>query len=56
MLSCIRLFIDLPDLKNRTKILRIILANEDLEDGFDIDVLASQTEGYSGSDLKVSEF
>jgi ATP-dependent 26S proteasome regulatory subunit len=47
---------DLPDLKNRAKILRIILANEYLEDAFDIDALASQTEGYSGSDLKVSEF
>ena len=55
MLTCNRLFIDLPNLENRAKILRIILANEDLEDTFDVDALASQTEGYSGSDLKVSK-
>ena len=42
---------DLPDAKNREKILRVILKDEELEDGFDFAELAAITEGYSGSDL-----
>lgn len=47
-----RLLVDLPNAENRVKVLRIILANEDLVDEFDYDALAAETEGYSGSDLK----
>ena len=47
---------DLPDAKNREKILRVILKDEELEDGFDFAELAAITEGYSGSDLKVNEW
>eukprot|EP00250_Pteridium_aquilinum_P014349 c21930_g1_i1 orf=474-3680(+) len=47
-----RLLVDLPNVENRAKILRIILANEDLDDTFSYESLAAQTEGYSGSDLK----
>eukprot|EP00249_Psilotum_nudum_P017328 c26263_g1_i1 orf=358-3672(-) len=47
-----RIFIDLPDLENRSKILHVILAQEDLAEDFSFNELARQTEGYSGSDLK----
>ncbi len=46
-----RLLIDLPDAVNREKILRVIMAKEELEVGFDYVALAAGTEGYSGSDL-----
>lgn len=44
---------DLPDAENRLKILKIFLTPENLETGFQFDKLAKETEGYSGSDLKV---
>ncbi|OAY58956.1 uncharacterized protein LOC110609281 isoform X2 [Manihot esculenta] len=47
-----RIYVDLPDAENRKKILKIFLAQENLEPGFQFDKLASATEGYSGSDLK----
>lgn len=47
-----RLLVDLPNAENRANILRIILANEDLDNTFSHKALATQTEGYSGSDLK----
>ncbi|XP_057963442.1 uncharacterized protein LOC131154585 isoform X2 [Malania oleifera] len=47
-----RIYVDLPDAENRMKILRIFLAQENLESGFEFDKLANATEGYSGSDLK----
>jgi len=47
-----RILIDLPDAKNRMKILKILLAKENLESDFRFDELANATEGYSGSDLK----
>ncbi|XXG61333.1 hypothetical protein AAC387_Pa04g3020 [Persea americana] len=47
-----RIYIDLPDAENRMKILRILLAQENLESCFRYDELANATEGYSGSDLK----
>lgn len=49
----IRIYVDLPDADNRLKILKIILARENLESGFALEQLANATEGYSGSDLKV---
>lgn len=47
-----RIMVDLPDIANREKILRVILKDEELESGFDFAELARKTEGYSGSDLK----
>lgn len=47
-----RLMVDLPDALNRAKILKIILADEDIASDLDIDELASATDSYSGSDLK----
>ncbi|XP_020090267.1 uncharacterized protein LOC109711554 isoform X2 [Ananas comosus] len=47
-----RIFVNLPDAGNRTKILKIILSKENLEPGFRYEELADATEGYSGSDLK----
>lgn len=44
---------NLPDAPNRAKILKVILAKEDLSPEFDFDSVASMTDGYSGSDLKV---
>lgn len=35
------------------KILKIFLTPENLETGFEFEKLAKETEGYSGSDLKV---
>jgi len=44
--------VDLPDASNRSKILQVILGQEELAEGFDVAQLAADTEGYSGSDLK----
>jgi len=45
--------VDLPDAPNRGKILRVILAKEDLAADVDLEAIANMTDGYSGSDLKV---
>ncbi|XP_042395748.1 uncharacterized protein LOC121986044 isoform X2 [Zingiber officinale] len=47
-----RIYIGLPDADNRTKILKVLLARENLEPDFRFDKLAIATDGYSGSDLK----
>ncbi|KAK1407182.1 hypothetical protein QVD17_38795 [Tagetes erecta] len=47
-----RLMVNLPDAPNRAKILKVILAKEDLSPDIDLDEVANMTEGYSGSDLK----
>ncbi|CAA3027719.1 AAA domain-containing FHA domain-containing [Olea europaea subsp. europaea] len=47
-----RLMVNLPDAANRAKILKVILAKEDLSPDVDLDSVASMTDGYSGSDLK----
>ncbi|GMP34098.1 hypothetical protein CsSME_00007120 [Camellia sinensis var. sinensis] len=47
-----RLMVNLPDAPNRAKILKVILAKEDLSPDIDFDSIASITDGYSGSDLK----
>lgn len=44
--------VGLPSVENREKILRTLLAKEKVE-GVDFKELATMTEGYSGSDLKV---
>jgi len=46
------MLVDLPDLENREKILRTILAKENLVPEFKFIDLAARTEGFSGSDLK----
>ncbi|XP_026664881.1 uncharacterized protein LOC103718614 isoform X2 [Phoenix dactylifera] len=47
-----RLMVNLPDASNRVKILRVILAKEELAPDIDLEVVANMTDGYSGSDLK----
>eukprot|EP01018_Ginkgo_biloba_P015361 Gb_24382 [translate_table: standard] len=47
-----RLMVDLPDADNRAKILKVILVDEDLASDFNVEDLATATDGYSGSDLK----
>ncbi|KAM5564008.1 hypothetical protein ABKV19_018565 [Rosa sericea] len=47
-----RLMVNLPDAPNREKILRVILAKEDLDPDVDLEGVASMIDGYSGSDLK----
>lgn len=44
--------ISLPDTKSRFKILGVLLEGEELEPLVEIDSLARETEGYSGSDLR----
>lgn len=45
--------VNLPDATNREKILRVILAKEELGPNVRLEEIASMTDGYSGSDLKV---
>lgn len=45
--------VNLPDAPNREKILKVILAKEDLSSDIDMGAIANMTDGYSGSDLKV---
>ncbi|GAU39557.1 hypothetical protein TSUD_38100 [Trifolium subterraneum] len=47
-----RLMVNLPDAANRAKIMRVILAKEELAADVDLEALANMTDGYSGSDLK----
>lgn len=47
-----RLMVNLPDAANRTKILKVILAKEEVAPDLDFDDIAGMTDGYSGSDLK----
>lgn len=43
---------ELPNKKERAKIIDVILENNRLDPDFDIELIAEQTEGYCGSDLK----
>lgn len=45
--------VNLPDAANRSKILKVILAKEEVAQDLDFDDIAGMTDGYSGSDLKV---
>ncbi|XLT61286.1 hypothetical protein HN873_017810 [Arachis hypogaea] len=47
-----RFMVNLPDAPNREKILRVILAKEDLAPDVHLEEIANMTDGYSGSDLK----
>jgi len=46
-----RLLVDLPDIDNRLKILKVILKDEDLGEDINLKDLAKLTEGFSGSDM-----
>ena len=48
-----RIMVGLPSVENRGKILQTLLSKEHIEDGFNFSELATMTEGYTGSDLKV---
>ena len=48
-----RIMVGLPTPESRENILRALLAKEKVEEGLDMKELATMTEGYSGSDLKV---
>ncbi|XP_057776605.1 uncharacterized protein LOC130995363 isoform X2 [Salvia miltiorrhiza] len=47
-----RLMVSLPEAQNREKILKVILATEEMGPDVDLEAVAKMTEGYSGSDLK----
>ncbi|KAF8075541.1 hypothetical protein N665_1087s0010 [Sinapis alba] len=47
-----RLMVNLPDATNRSKILSVILAKEEIAPDVDLEAIANMTDGYSGSDLK----
>ncbi|CAL4891789.1 unnamed protein product [Urochloa decumbens] len=49
-----RIMVSLPDSSNREKILKVLLCKEALAPDVDLESVANDTEGYSGSDLKVS--
>ncbi|TMW81784.1 hypothetical protein EJD97_007883 [Solanum chilense] len=48
-----RLMVNLPDAPNNAKILKTILAKEDVANDVDMDSIAYMINGYSGSNLKV---
>lgn len=43
----------LPGVENREKILKTLLAKEEVDENLDYKELSMMTEGYTGSDLKV---
>lgn len=45
--------VGLPSVESREMIFRTLLAKEKVEEGLDFKELATMTEGYTGSDLKV---
>jgi len=48
--------VGLPTSESRELILRTLLSKEKVEEGIDYKELATMTEGYTGSDLKVCLF
>lgn len=48
----LRFSVNLPTAKDRLEILRVLLVNERLSDDVDLQRIAEQTEGHTGSDLK----
>ncbi|XP_071692711.1 uncharacterized protein [Rutidosis leptorrhynchoides] len=47
-----RIMVGLPSVENREKILKTLLAKEQVDEGLDFKELSMLTEGYTGSDLK----
>jgi ATP-dependent Zn protease len=50
-----RIMVGLPTLQSRELILKTLLSKEKVDEKIDFKELATMTEGYSGSDLKVSK-
>lgn len=48
-----RIMVGLPSVENREMIMKTLLSKEKVAEGLDFKELATMTEGYSGSDLKV---
>lgn len=48
-----RIMVGLPSVENREMILKTLLAKEHIDEGLKLRELATMTEGYTGSDLKV---
>lgn len=48
--------VGLPSPENREMIFRTLLSKEKVESGLDFKELATMTEGFTGSDLKVCSF
>ncbi|XP_040989281.1 spastin-like isoform X4 [Juglans microcarpa x Juglans regia] len=48
-----RIMVGLPSVENREMIFKTLLAKEKVEEGLDFKELATMTEGYTGSDLKI---
>jgi len=48
--------VGLPTQESRELILRTLLSKEKVDENIDFKELATMTEGYSGSDLKVCDF
>jgi transitional endoplasmic reticulum ATPase len=47
-----KVYIPLPDLAARRRMLEIYLGKRPLEEGLDLDALAGKLEGFSGADIK----
>jgi len=48
--------VGLPSMESRELIMRRLLSKEKVDPGLDLKELSTMTEGYSGSDLKVSNW
>jgi len=46
-----QIHVDLPELKERLEIFKVHSRNLKLEEGFDLEILAKQTPGFSGADI-----
>ena len=51
-----RIMVGLPSVENRAMIMKTLLSKEKVAEGLDFKELATMTEGFSGSDLKVGTF
>jgi ATPase family AAA domain-containing protein 1 len=47
-----RILVDLPDIKTRTEILEVTLAENRMDSGVNLTKIAERLEGYTGSDIK----
>ncbi|GJY05098.1 AAA+ ATPase domain-containing protein [Tanacetum coccineum] len=51
-----RIMVGLPSVENKGKILQTLLSKEHIEEGWNFSELATMTEGYTGSDLKMVSY
>ena len=49
----LKFYIGMPETRQRLSILKIILEGENFDDDIDLEAVASATDNFSGSDLKV---